>query len=471
MGKWRRIGAVSGLCVLLSATVAWAALPPGGTFVDDDGNMFEGAIEAIAAKGITRGCNPPANTRYCPDDQVTRGQMAIFIVRGYNLPAATVDFFTDDTGKVYEDAADRLAQAGLTQGCAPNLYCGDDPMTRGEMAAFLARAENLPPSNTDHFVDDNRSIFEQGINKVADARITLGCNPPRNTNFCPNDNVTRGQMAAFLTRALDLTPIIPPPLTPSGPITVSNRSNLVVENLKISNPNGPCVRIVGSSNVVIRNSTIGPCGDWGVFIDRSSAITIQNTTVETSDSKGGIYGHSSRGVAVVDNKISNSGRNPVQFDSVTGSGNQIVGNVIASNASEDMISVFESSGTSASWLEVSGNTVKDNTGASDSGSGIMLGDGGGQYLLVQGNKLTNPGQAGIGVAGGSNIKVLNNTVTSARLPWSNVGIYVWNQSSGPCGGIEVRANSVTWLNSQGQSNPAYSGGGCGNIAGWGENSW
>ena len=111
--------------------------------------------------------------------------MAIFIVRAYDLPATTLDFFTDDTGKVYEDAANRLAQAGLTQGCAPNLYCGDDTISRGEMAAFLSRAENLPLSTTDHFVDDNTSIFEPGINKVADARITLGCNPPTNTNFCP----------------------------------------------------------------------------------------------------------------------------------------------------------------------------------------------------------------------------------------------------------------------------------------------
>ena len=211
MQKPRLIAGLVTVTVLLSAGIAWAALPPGGTFTDDDGNTFEGAIEAIAAERITLGCNPPANTMFCPDDQVTRGQMAIFIGRAYNLPATAVDFFTDDTGKVYEDAANRLAQAGLTQGCAPSLYCGDDTITRGEMAAFLSRAENLPDSTTDHFVDDNSSIFEPGINKVADARITLGCNPPANTNFCPNDNVTRAQMAGFLTRALDLTPIIPPP--------------------------------------------------------------------------------------------------------------------------------------------------------------------------------------------------------------------------------------------------------------------
>jgi hypothetical protein len=81
MQKSRLIAGLVTVTVLLSAGIAWAALPPGGTFTDDNGNTFEGAIEAIAAEGVTRGCNPPANTRFCPDDQVTRGQMAIFIVR------------------------------------------------------------------------------------------------------------------------------------------------------------------------------------------------------------------------------------------------------------------------------------------------------------------------------------------------------------------------------------------------------
>ena len=63
MGKWRRIGAVTAF-VVLTASVALAQLAPGGTFTDDYGHIFEGAIEAIAAEGITRGCNPPANTMF-----------------------------------------------------------------------------------------------------------------------------------------------------------------------------------------------------------------------------------------------------------------------------------------------------------------------------------------------------------------------------------------------------------------------
>ena len=53
----------------------------GNTFVDDDGSIFEDAIAKLAAAEITLGCNPPINDRYCPDDPVTRGQMAAFIRR------------------------------------------------------------------------------------------------------------------------------------------------------------------------------------------------------------------------------------------------------------------------------------------------------------------------------------------------------------------------------------------------------
>ncbi len=55
---------------------------PGSVFVDDDGSVFEADIERLAAAGITKGCNPPVNDRFCPNDPVTRGQMAAFLVRG-----------------------------------------------------------------------------------------------------------------------------------------------------------------------------------------------------------------------------------------------------------------------------------------------------------------------------------------------------------------------------------------------------
>ncbi len=201
------------LTLLVVSTPALAQLAPGGTFVDDDGSVFEGSIEAIAAEGITKGCNPPTNDRYCPDNPVTRGQMAAFLVRALGLPSTDRDFFTDDDG-TFENDINRLAAAGITKGCNPptnDRYCPDNPVTRGQMAAFLARAFNPPPTSEDFFSDDEGNIFEADINRIAADGITKGCDPPTNALYCPSRDVTRGEMAAFLTRALDLTPIVPPP--------------------------------------------------------------------------------------------------------------------------------------------------------------------------------------------------------------------------------------------------------------------
>jgi hypothetical protein len=69
------------------------------------------------------------------------------------------------------------------------------------MAVFMVRALGLPPTDIDYFTDDGDSPFEDHINRIAEAGITVGCNPPDNDKFCPDDAVTRGQMAAFLKRA------------------------------------------------------------------------------------------------------------------------------------------------------------------------------------------------------------------------------------------------------------------------------
>jgi hypothetical protein len=172
-----------------------------GPFLDITGHLFENAITWLAQENITEGCNPPANTKYCPDDRVTRGEMAVFISRMLSLPAPTADHFSDDDGMFYESAANRLFEAGISAGCGSGRYCGEQTLTREQMAAFLARTLGLAPVPEDFFVDDARSMFEGAINKIAAAGITLGCNPPSNDRFCPRDQVTRGEMAAFFKRA------------------------------------------------------------------------------------------------------------------------------------------------------------------------------------------------------------------------------------------------------------------------------
>ncbi len=188
-------------------------LPLGGTFLDDDEMQQEGYIEALAATGITRGCNPPANDLFCPNASVTRGQVASFLVRALNLPdAAGANTFTDDDESPHEADIDALVAAGVTRGCNPpenDEFCPTRAVTRGEMAAFLVRAFDYEiPADADTFDDDDYSIFESQIEAIAAAGITSGCG---GTSFCPESAIQRKNLAVFLARALDLEPIIPPP--------------------------------------------------------------------------------------------------------------------------------------------------------------------------------------------------------------------------------------------------------------------
>lgn len=117
-----------------------------GRFWDDDSSVFEGAIESLAAAGITQGCNPPTNDKFCPNEYVTRGMMAAFLVRGLDLTDGGGVDFTDDNGSAFEGAIEKLAAAGITQGCNPpanDRFCPNDRVTRGMMAAFLVRGLEL----------------------------------------------------------------------------------------------------------------------------------------------------------------------------------------------------------------------------------------------------------------------------------------------------------------------------------------
>jgi hypothetical protein len=167
-------------------------------FSDIAGNTFYSDIIWLRNTGITLGCD---DTHFCPSSSVTRGQMAAFLVRGLDLTGDTSgDTFSDDNDSTFEDEIEILAQNGVTLGCDDGLFCPEASVTRGQMAAFLVRAMGYdynPPG--DRFTDDNGSTFEDEIEKLAEAGVTQGCT---DTLFCPNDPVTRGQMAAFLHRAL-----------------------------------------------------------------------------------------------------------------------------------------------------------------------------------------------------------------------------------------------------------------------------
>ncbi|HSO50472.1 MAG TPA: S-layer homology domain-containing protein, partial [Acidimicrobiia bacterium] len=88
---------------------------------------------------------------------------------------------------------------------ANSRFCPDRRMTRAEFATFIVRALGLPPTDIDYFSDDNGHVLEGAINRLAEAGITKGCNPPANDRFCPQSLLTRADTATFMTRAFRLT--------------------------------------------------------------------------------------------------------------------------------------------------------------------------------------------------------------------------------------------------------------------------
>lgn len=210
-GRWVAVllaGSLAG-SLLPAASAQTSGLPPGGTFWDDDGNVHEGMIEAIVDAGITVGCSSDGRN-YCPADAVTRGQMATFLRRALNLAPATDRRFADIEGHPHADSIDRVAEAGIASGRTPDTFEPDAPVTRAQMATFLANALDLTEGDTDRGFADVHGTHADAIARVAAAGITVGCTTD-GTRFCPSDTVTRAQMASFLGRALDLDPRVPPP--------------------------------------------------------------------------------------------------------------------------------------------------------------------------------------------------------------------------------------------------------------------
>ena len=113
--------------------------------VDPD-SVHAASIEALFAAGVTSGCGREP-LEFCPDRPVTRAEMATFLARALDLetPPQPAGFADVDPGSVHAASIEALYAAGITTGCGrePLRFCPDRPVTRAEMATFLTRALDL----------------------------------------------------------------------------------------------------------------------------------------------------------------------------------------------------------------------------------------------------------------------------------------------------------------------------------------
>ena len=195
--------------IALARQVAAAAGLPGvlPADIDLEGERHD-AVRALTADGVLAGtgCGPGL---FCPGDPIPRWMMAVWLVRvvdGQDPEPVSSSRFSDvDGGQWWAAHVERLAELGITAGCAtgPAEYCPGDAVTRAEMATFLRRAFALDSAVPRGFADTGGSAHEANIDALHRAGITAGCSTEP-LRFCPQQDTTRGQMALFLERARNL---------------------------------------------------------------------------------------------------------------------------------------------------------------------------------------------------------------------------------------------------------------------------
>ncbi len=177
-------------------------------------NIFYAAIENLFHNGVTGGCSGGG---YCPTNPVTRAQMAVFLLKSkfgsaHIPPPCTGTVFPDVpcTGSPFDPWIEELADLAITGGCGGGLYCPNNTVTRQQMAVFLLKtlegSTYLPPACTQVFDDvpcTPGTGFSDWIEELFDRGVTGGCSvtPPL---YCPTNPNNRGQMAVFLTKTFGL---------------------------------------------------------------------------------------------------------------------------------------------------------------------------------------------------------------------------------------------------------------------------
>ena len=191
--------AVSGVAALAAAE----ATPYSDVPSDAD---YAGAVSTLSADGVFEGTE--CDEGFCPNETIDRATMAVWTVRVLDgadpAPVSFTRFADVEATHPHGGFIERLAELEVTDGCGDGTnFCPDRAVTRAQMAAFLSRAFNLAEGPDPGFSDVPADAwYATYVAKLAASGITSGCGD--GTNFCPDDDTTRAQMAAFLSRALEL---------------------------------------------------------------------------------------------------------------------------------------------------------------------------------------------------------------------------------------------------------------------------
>ena len=184
------------------------------------GAYYEPAVTWMIANEITAGCS---NSRFCPDDNVTREQFVTFLWRAAGQPApqqqGSNSFADINVGSYADQAIGWAAQTGITAGCRsatddePARFCPNLPIDRAQASTMLHRMVGSPPAEPASFDDiAEDAYYAPAVSMDATARHHRGMLP--NRAFCPRIIATRAHAAAFIHRTATTPQSWTPQTTP-----------------------------------------------------------------------------------------------------------------------------------------------------------------------------------------------------------------------------------------------------------------
>ncbi|MBF0371662.1 MAG: DUF1566 domain-containing protein, partial [Magnetococcales bacterium] len=175
-------------------------------------------ISILAETSITNGCGDGS---YCPDNTLQRAEMAVFLLRAlygsdYIPNSASGEMFDDVSADYWVgNFIEHFMDLGITSGCSDSGFCPSNDISRAEMAIFLLRirygADYQPPEATGTLFGDvsadywAASYIEQLDREgVASSSMEPGRECDGEGNYCPSQNINRGEMAYFLVNLFGL---------------------------------------------------------------------------------------------------------------------------------------------------------------------------------------------------------------------------------------------------------------------------
>lgn len=179
----------------------WTEISP-VSFTDvETGAYYYDAVLWAVQNNVTQGVSA---TAFAPDATCTRAQTVTFLWRAMGEPepaSATCPFTDVADGAYYYKAVLWANEQGITTGTTATTFSPDDTVTRSQVAVFLWRAAEKPAAGTSAAFTDVESgaYYADAVAWAVAEDITKGTS---STTFSPLADCTRGQIVTFLYRYL-----------------------------------------------------------------------------------------------------------------------------------------------------------------------------------------------------------------------------------------------------------------------------